>query len=80
MELREELEKLVPLVIDFENENSSPEAIKQKKDAWFKPLTRLAAQYGYGPAGLIECSPDYRRITALKIGEIRVEISSNNIK
>ena len=74
MELREELEKLVPLVIEFENEESSSEAVKQKKDAWFKPLARLAAQYGYGPSGLIECSPDYSRITALKVGAVRVEI------
>ena len=79
MKLIEELEKLVPLVIEFENEESSSEAIKQKKDAWFKPLARLAAQYGYGPAGLIECSPDYSRITALRIGEIRVEIPLNVI-
>ncbi len=78
MELREELEKLVPLVIEFENEESSSEAVKQKKDAWFKPLARLAAQYGYGPAGLIECSPDYRRITALTVGDVRVEIPCDN--
>ena len=78
MELREELEKLVPLVIEFDNEESSSEAVKQKKDAWFKPLTRLAAQYGYGPAGLIECSPDYRRITALTVGDVRVEIPCDN--
>lgn len=77
MELREEMEKLVPLVIEFEKEETSTEEINRKKNAWFKPLARLAAQYGYGPAGLIECSPDYRRITALRIGEIRVEIPSN---
>ena len=78
MELREELEKLVPLVIEFENEESSSEAVKQKKDAWFKPLARLASQYGYGPSGLIECSPDYRRITALTVGNVRVEIPCDN--
>jgi hypothetical protein len=75
MELREELEKLVPLVIEFEKEESSLEAVNKKKDAWFKPLVRLAKQYGYGPSELIECSSDYKRITALKVGEVRVEIS-----
>lgn len=74
MELREELEKLVPLVIEFEKEETSTEEINRKKNAWFKPLVKLAAQYGYGPSGLIECSPDYSRITALKVGEVRVEI------
>ena len=74
MELREELEKLVPLVIEFEKEETSTEEINRKKNAWFKPLARLAAQYGHGPAGLIECSSDYSRITALKVGDVRVEI------
>ena len=78
MELREELEKLVPLVIEFEKEETSTEEINRKKNAWFKPLVKLAAQYGYGPAGLIECSPDYRRITALTVGDVRVEIPCDN--
>ena len=74
MELREELEKLVPLVIEFEKEESSLEAVNKKRDAWLKPLIRLAKQYGYGSSELIECSPGYKRIIALKVGDVRVEI------